>query len=112
MERTLSRVRAGDYWPGMRTFVTNYIKECIPCQTYKADNRKPAALLQTPTVSRRFEVVSVDLFGPLVETPRKNRWVFIVEDVCSRWVELFPLENATSVECAQTLAYEVNQIKS
>lgn len=107
VERTLSRVRARYYWPGMRTYITNYIKECVPCQRYKADNRKPAGLLQTPAVSRRFEVVSVDLFGPLVETPRKNRWVLVVEDVCSRWVELFPLENATSAECAQMLVNEV-----
>lgn len=107
VERTLSRVRSRFYWPGMRAFVTEYIRECVPCQRYKADNRKPAGLLQTPAVSRRFEVVSVDLFGPLVETARKNRWVLIVEDVCSRWVELFPLESATSVECAQTLVNEV-----
>lgn len=39
----------------------------------------------------------------VIETPRKNRWILIVEDVCSRWVELFPLESATSAECAQTL---------
>lgn len=107
VERTMSRTRTRYYWPGMRTLVTNYIKGCVPCQRYKADNRKPAGMLQTPAVSRRFEMVSVDLFGPLIETPRKNRWVLIVEDVCSRWVELFPLESATSAECAQTLTNEV-----
>ncbi|XP_060810186.1 uncharacterized protein LOC132904273 [Amyelois transitella] len=107
MERTLARLRTRFYWPNMRKYVADYIKKCISCQRYKADNRKPTGLLQTPAMSRRFEVLSVDLFGPLPVTAQRNRWILIVEDVCSRWVELFPLENATSLECAKILMNEI-----
>lgn len=106
-ERTLLRVAERHYWPGMRTFVSDYVKSCVPCQRYKVDTRKPAGLLQTPATTRRFEVVSVDLFGPLPETVNRNKWILIVEDVCSRWVELFPLQNATSMECAKLLIDEI-----
>lgn len=107
IERTFARIASRFYWPGMRRCITDYIKNCVSCQRYKADNKKPAGLCQSPAMTRRFEVLSIDLFGPLVVTPQRNRWILIVEDVCSRWVELFPLENATSTECAKVLINEV-----
>lgn len=107
VERTLSRLCAKYYWPGMRQVVTDYVKRCVACQRYKADNKKPAGLLLTPAMTRRFEVVAVDLFGPLPETPDNSKWILIVEDVCSRWIELFALQNATGFECAKTLISEV-----
>lgn len=106
-ERTLRRIAGKFYWPGMRAFVTDYVKRCVACQRYKADNRKPAGLLQTPASARRFEVVSVDLFGPLPETSDGHKWILIVEDVCTRWVELFALRQATSLECAKILTSEI-----
>ncbi|KAL0901404.1 hypothetical protein ABMA27_006676 [Loxostege sticticalis] len=107
VERTLQRIRTRYFWPGMRDYVAEYIKQCTACQRYKADNRKPAGLLQTPASTRRFEVVSVDLFGPLPRTAKGNRWILIIEDVSSRWVELFALENATSAECTEILVAEI-----
>lgn len=107
VERTLQRVASRYYWPGMRAYIAAYVKECVPCQRYKVDTRKPAGLIQSPAVTQRFEVVAVDLFGPLPETDAGNRWILIVEDVCSRWVELFPLKSATSMDCAKILIDEV-----
>ncbi|KAG6454378.1 hypothetical protein O3G_MSEX008673 [Manduca sexta] len=106
-ERTLQRISRKYYWSGMRAFVYDYVKHCSACQRYKADNRRPTGLLQTPAPTRRFEVLSVDLFGPLPKTSKGSRWILIAEDTCSRWVELFALENATSIECAETLISEV-----
>lgn len=107
VDRTYQRLSTRYYWPGMKASVIEHVKSCADCQRYKADNRKPAGLLQTPAPARRFEVVSVDLFGPLPKTANDNRWILIVEDVCSRWVELFALEAATSAECAKVLTEEV-----
>ncbi|GFW13001.1 hypothetical protein TNCV_3329331 [Trichonephila clavipes] len=35
------------------------------------------------------------------------KWIFIVEDYTTKWVELFPLKQATAKECAMTLLNEV-----
>ncbi|GFX63022.1 transposon Ty3-I Gag-Pol polyprotein [Trichonephila clavipes] len=69
------------------------------CIRYKATNQKPAGLLQTP--------VPDDLFGPLPETTEGMKGIFIVEDYTTKWVELFPLKQATAKECAMTLLNEV-----
>jgi hypothetical protein len=68
---------------------------------------KPAGLLQTTATAKRFETISFDLFGPLPPTPAGETWIFIVEDIASRWVELFALQTATAEACAVTLINEI-----
>ena len=92
VERTLNRIAQCYYWLGMSHHIADYVRKCADCQRYKANNLKPAGLLQTPVMRQRFEVLSIDLFGPLVESPTGLRWIFIVEDTASRWIKLFALQ--------------------
>ena len=107
VERTINRIAQHYYWLGMSRQLADYVRRCIDCQRYKASNLKPMGLLQTPIMRQRFEVLSIDLFGPLVESPTGLRWIFIIEDTASRWVELFALQEATAANCATTLLEEV-----
>ncbi|GFX74339.1 retrovirus-related Pol polyprotein from transposon 412 [Trichonephila clavipes] len=91
----------------MRKFIADYVKSCSECIRYKATNQKPASLLQTPVPAQRFESIAIDLFGPLPETTEGMKWIFIVEDYTTKWIELFPLKQATAKECAMTLLNEV-----
>ena len=106
-ERTLARIAHRYHWMGMSRQVADYVKRCGDCQRYKASNLRPAGLLQTPVMKQCFEVLAMDLFGPLVASPEGMRWIFIVEDCASRWVELFALYEATAERCATTLLDEV-----
>ncbi|GFU93645.1 hypothetical protein TNCV_3018331 [Trichonephila clavipes] len=56
---------------------------------------------------KRFEVIAVDLFGPLPQTDTGKQWIFIVEDCATKWVELFALSQASARQCATTLIEEV-----
>lgn len=107
VEKTIDRIAKRYFWKGMRTQIENYIRKCIQCQRYKPSNLKPAGLLQTSALNQRFEVVSFDLFGPLPKTDRDETWIFIIEDLASRWVELFALKQATAEECARVLLDEI-----
>ncbi|GFX57840.1 transposon Ty3-G Gag-Pol polyprotein [Trichonephila clavipes] len=77
------------------------------CARFKATNQKPAGLLRTPVYSQRFEVIAIDLFGPLPQTDTGKQWIFIVEDCATKWVELFALSQASAHQCATTLIEEV-----
>ncbi|GFW65178.1 integrase catalytic domain-containing protein [Trichonephila clavipes] len=57
--------------------------------------------------AQRFEALAIDLFGPLPESKDGRRWILIIEDCTTKWVELFALPNATAKECAITLIEEV-----
>ncbi|GFV63247.1 retrovirus-related Pol polyprotein from transposon 412 [Trichonephila clavipes] len=83
------------------------VKNCPDCIKYKASNQKPSGLLQTPVPAQRFETLAIDLFGPLPESKDGKRWILIIEDCTTKWVELFALPNATAKECAITLIEEV-----
>ncbi|CAF4948093.1 unnamed protein product [Pieris macdunnoughi] len=102
-DKTYQAISRRYYWIGMRKYIESYAKQCIKCQRYKPSNQKPAELLQTHALSQRFEVISFDLFGPLPPSSDGKTWIFIVEDINSRWVELFSLEDATAERCATVL---------
>ncbi|GFX57694.1 retrovirus-related Pol polyprotein from transposon 297 [Trichonephila clavipes] len=104
---TFERISKRYYWTSMRSYITDYVKNYTECNRYKPSNQKPSGLLRTPVYSQRFETISIDLFGPLPESPSGKKWIFIVEDCCTRWVELFALPQATAGECATTLMEEV-----
>ena len=105
--RTLQKITARYFWPGMRRYVTDYLKTCLECQRFKPANTKPAGLLQTPVLRQRMEVISVDLFGPLPPGDNGEKWVFIAQDYATKWVELFALVTATAEACAWTIVNEL-----
>lgn len=107
IERTMRKITGRYYWPGIRKDIEKHVRECMECQRYKATNLKPAGLYQTVSSNQRFEVIAIDLFGPLPVSPEGFQWIYIIEDIASRWIELFPLKLATAEACAKTLINEV-----
>ncbi|GBL90086.1 hypothetical protein AVEN_115936-1, partial [Araneus ventricosus] len=105
-EGTYNKIASRYYFPGMRTYISEWIKNCPECNRYKAHNQKPAGLMRTPVYSKRFETISIDLFGPLPRTATGKQWIFIVEDCSTRWIELFAHAQATAHGCTTTLIEE------
>ncbi|GFW41431.1 retrovirus-related Pol polyprotein from transposon 412 [Trichonephila clavipes] len=106
-EGTFQKIARRYYWTGMRKYISDYIKKCPECARFKATNQTPGGLLRTPVYSQRFEVIAIDLFGPLPQTDTGKQWIFIVEDCATKWVELFALSQASARQCATTLIEEV-----
>ncbi|GFT93695.1 retrovirus-related Pol polyprotein from transposon 412 [Trichonephila clavipes] len=126
---TFQKIAKRYYWTGMKKYISDYIKKCVKvsldltlrtrinrshiyhkcpeCARFKDTNQKPAGLLRTPVYSQRFEVIAIDLFGPLPQTDSGKQWIFIVEDCATKWVELFALSQASARQCATTLIEEV-----
>ncbi|GBM53787.1 Transposon Tf2-8 polyprotein [Araneus ventricosus] len=67
-EGTYNKVASRYYFPGMRKYIAEYVKNCPDCIRYKPSNQKPTGLLRTPVYAQRFETLAIDLFGPLPET--------------------------------------------
>ncbi|GFX58698.1 transposon Tf2-9 polyprotein [Trichonephila clavipes] len=107
VENTYKKISSRYYFQGMKKFISEYIKTCPEFNRYKLTNQKPARVLRTPAYAQRLETLAIDLFGPLPETPTGKKWIFIVEDTSTKWVELFALAEATAENCAKTLIEEV-----
>ena len=51
--------------------------------------------------------LATDIMGPLPLTPRGNRYVLVVTDSFSKWVEVFPIPDFTAKTCAKIILHEV-----
>lgn len=106
IDNTYRKVSQLYFFTGMRRKIADYVTACVHCQRYKATNKKPPGLLQTPVMNQRNEVLAIDLFGPLPEGEDGERWILLVEDTATRWVELYARKDATAEACARVLIEE------
>jgi hypothetical protein len=71
----------------MRKSVEDYIRKCDSCQRRKEEREFVAPLGKTEEPSSPFEVTSMDITGPYLVTPRKNKYLLTLIDHFSKWVE-------------------------
>lgn len=99
--KTYDRVRSRFFWPGLSTSVARYVASCTACQRRKRPTSSPAGLLQPlPCPSRPFEVVGIDLYGPLPSTAAGYRWIVTAVDHLTRYAETAPVKSGSAMEVA------------
>ena len=94
--KTLVRLARHHYWPGMLRMGTQHVRNCDSCQKFKAQQQVPAGAMQATNVETPWEMVSIDLVGPLVRSNTGNTWLLVMQDRFTKWIKLTPLKKATS----------------
>ena len=107
VRRTMERVRHRYYWPGYEADVERWIRECEQCQKRNNPQPLPQAPLGTISASYPFEKISWDIMGPLPITERGNKYILVVTDLFSKWVEAFPLQVTDGLTLTSILMDEV-----
>ena len=91
VERTLDRLKRMAYWVGMTVSVNEYVNSCEKCQKVKLPLPTRAPLLNTPW-GRPLQMMQVDVLEiPL--SSKGNRYLLVIEDSFSKWLEAYPMEN-------------------
>ena len=104
LAKTWQRIKCRYFRPGLRTAMIRYVQSCDLCQRRKDRSQKKFGFLQTPRFSNKLnEIVGVDCIGPLPETPRKNRYIVIGVDHCTRFVEAEAVPDIKADRIAQFL---------
>ena len=105
--KTLAKVKERFYWTGYESEVERCVRECGQCQKRNHPQPQPKAPLGTIKASHPFENISWDIMGPLPTTESGNKYVLVVTDLFTKWVEAFPLRETSSSTLATVLVDEV-----
>ncbi|CAF1301583.1 unnamed protein product [Adineta ricciae] len=105
--KTLYRLSSRVYWPSMRKDVFKYVQTCLTCQQYKYDNSPKTHPMQLHTVLQPWHTIGIDIMGPFPPTFRQKRFLLVVVDYFTRWVELFALRQTTATHIANIIIDEI-----
>lgn len=105
-DKTLEKVRSQYYWPGMSHDVELYVASCSQCSRNKRAVRHARAGQQSYHAGAVMERVHIDFMGPFPITTSGNKYVLMVVDQFTKWLECYPLPNQTAETVAKTM---VNQ---
>ncbi|KAF4529789.1 hypothetical protein B566_EDAN018057 [Ephemera danica] len=103
VKKSLIRVQRFFTWTGMRKDVKAYITGCVACQTIKPRNKQKAGFMDSKVATRPGESASCDVIGPLPITSDKKRFIFVVIDDFTKFVELYPLGTSTGPKITHCL---------
>jgi len=93
-EETLQRVAQEYFWPAMSKDIEAYVKSCQVCKVQKVEQRLSGRLIGKRTITRPWQVVSGDILGSYTLSKNGHKYVLVLTDLFTRWVEATPLRKA------------------
>ncbi len=86
------------YWKGMFQDISRWVAACPRCSTVKTNIPTQAGLLQPIITSQPFEIVAIDIMGPLQKSPDGFKYLLNIIDLYTSWPEAIPLRTLTAIE--------------
>jgi len=105
--RTMARIKNDFWWPGMFRDVKHWINSCSSCASKKIPRGKPYGLLQPMVAAEPFEMIAIDLFGPITESKRGNKYIVVISDYLTRYVITEAIPADTTEEVIKVLVEKV-----
>ena len=107
VQKTLAKVRNGYYWAGLQRDVRNWVKSCETCCKIKPPQRTKRSPMQLVGAGHPMERVATDILGPLPETENGNKYILVISDYFTKWVEAVAIPDQTAITVARALVEEV-----
>ena len=99
-EKTLKKMKARYWRPGMSTAIPEYRHNCVTCAACKSSWKPKAPLQPMATGHPMQRVHNMDIVGPLPRSKKGNLYILTVQCSFTKWVEAYPLQNQHAVTCA------------
>ena len=107
--KVAGKVRDRFYWPKRDKTIRKFLRSCTCCQFRKIDQGKPKGLLQPISIDKPFDLVGMDITGPLPKTADGKRYLLSAVDYATR----FAIVDSSAETKAEDIAnFFVNKIVS
>ena len=100
-KKTLDRVKLSFIWHELSTDVGIYVRSCPICNKNKKSNVKPRARLGSFRAGAPMERVHMDILGPFPPSESGNRYILLMIDQFTKWVEIHAIPDQTAVRTAR-----------
>ena len=87
------------WWKGMYTDIYHQCHSCLTCVSFNGGARRCHPPLQPLPVGGPFKRVGIDI----METCEGNRYVLVVVDYLTKWIEIFLMQDQSSKTIARLL---------
>jgi transposase InsO family protein len=96
VRRTYSLLQIHYWWRGMQLQVQALVARCVVCDRVQASFKAPMPQLQPLPIMGLGYRWSLDFAGPLPVIPRHNKYVLVMIEHFSKWIELVALPDKFS----------------
>ena len=91
-------------WPELGIDVIKYCKSCPICQRCNKTKSRKAPMMERRVLSEPFEVVAMDIVGPMPKGKGDCIYLLTIMDMASKWPEAIPLRSTKSKAVVEGLA--------
>lgn len=88
IRKTYFRIEERFWWKSMRKDVVKFVSSCLTCQKVKPDRTGSSFLGKAGEICGPWERISIDLMGPYTRGINQSKFLLVVVDSFSKWVEL------------------------
>ena len=103
VNKTLSRIKAHFYWPGMTGDVSRYVRSCEVCQKNSSCKPPKVPLVTPPLIDTPFSRVAIDIIGPMPKSAKGNRFALVMIDLATKFPDAVPLKYIDANTVAESL---------
>src|SRR5437588_10478778 len=92
-DKTYEKVCSKYFFHNMYKYVKAWVESCPTCQhvkdpSFKTASKSPLGIIET---HYPWDLVSIDLWGPVVRSRSGNKYVLTIIDGFSKWADAIPL---------------------
>ena len=107
-KKTWPKIRDRFYWRFMYRDTKRWLRACVECAKKKTPkNITKIEMTPIENFDKPFDMLGVDILGPLTETINGNKYVLVFTDYLSRWPECFAIKRIDAKTVAKIFVNEI-----